>query len=58
MSDDPLKTVRKLLIEGQGMPERKVTPDARLLHDLDVDGEDAGELLTHCTSGLAPTSQR
>jgi acyl carrier protein len=44
VNDDPLKAVRKLLIEGQGVPERKVTPDARLLHDLGVDGEDAGEI--------------
>ncbi len=44
MSDDPLMTVRKLLIEGQGVPDRKVTPDARILHDLGVDGDDAGEI--------------
>jgi hypothetical protein len=37
-------TVRNLLIEGQGVPERKVTPDARILHDLGVDGDDAGEV--------------
>lgn len=36
--------VRKLLIEGQGVPKRKVTPDARILHDLGVDGDDAGEI--------------
>jgi len=44
VSDDPSVMVRKLLIEGQGVPERKVTPDARILHDLGVDGDDAGEV--------------
>jgi hypothetical protein len=44
VSDDPSETVRKLLIKGQGVPERKVTPDARILHDLGVDGDDASEL--------------
>lgn len=44
MSDDPSEVVRKLLIEGQGVPERKVTPDARILHDLGVDGDDASEM--------------
>lgn len=44
VSDNPSATVRKLLIEGQGVPERKVTPDARILHDLGVDGDDAGEI--------------
>lgn len=39
-----MTTVRKLLIEGQGVPEAKVTPNARILHDLGVDGDDAGEL--------------
>jgi hypothetical protein len=36
--------VRKLLIERQGVPKRKVTTNARLLHDLGVDGDDAGEI--------------
>lgn len=44
MNDDPSVMVRKLLIEGQGVPERKVTPGARILHDLGVDGDDAGEI--------------
>ena len=44
MSDDPSEAVRKLLIEGQGVPEHKVTPNARILHDLGVDGDDAGEI--------------
>ncbi len=44
MTDDPSAIVRKLLIEGQGVPERKVTPDARILHDLGVDGDDASEM--------------
>ena len=44
MTDDPTETVRKLLISGQGVPEAKVTPQARILHDLGVDGDDAGEV--------------
>ncbi|WP_442679766.1 hypothetical protein ACSBM8_00745 [Sphingomonas sp. ASY06-1R] len=44
MHDDPSVMVRQLLIEGQGVPERKVTPGARILHDLGVDGDDAGEI--------------
>lgn len=44
MSDDPSVTVRKILIEGQGVPEHKVTSDARILHDLGVDGDDAAEM--------------
>lgn len=36
MNDDPSVTVRKLLIERQGVPEGKVMPDARILHDLGV----------------------
>lgn len=44
MTDDPTETVRKLLIAGQGVPEAKVTPQARILHDLGVDGDDAYEV--------------
>lgn len=44
MTDDPMATLRKLLIEDQGVPEGKVTPHARILHDLSVDGDDAGEV--------------
>ena len=44
MNDDPSTIVRELLIAGQGLPEVKVMPDARILHDLGVDGDDAGEL--------------
>lgn len=44
MNDDASATVRKLLVEKQGVPEHKVTPDVRILHDLGVDGDDAGEL--------------
>ena len=44
MSENPSEMVRKLLIEGQGVPERKVTPDARIVHDLGVDGDDAAEI--------------
>ncbi|WP_404710346.1 acyl carrier protein [Sphingomonas sp. MMS24-J13] len=44
MTDDVMAAVRKLLIKVQGVPEAEVTPHARLLHDLGVDGEDAGEI--------------
>lgn len=44
MTDNSSAAVRKLLIEGQGVPVAKVTPHARILHDLGVDGDDAGEL--------------
>lgn len=44
MSDDPAVMVRKLLIERQGLPARRVTSDARILHDLGVDGDDAAEI--------------
>lgn len=39
-----MAAVRKLLIEDQGVSEARVTPEARILHDLGVDGEDAGEM--------------
>lgn len=39
-----MAAVRKLLIEDQGVSEAKVTPEARILHDLGVDGGDAGEM--------------
>lgn len=44
MTDTSMATVRKLLIEGQGVPEADVTPNARILHDLGVDGDDAAEI--------------
>ena len=36
--------MRDLLVTGQGVPEAKVIPSARIVHDLGVDGDDAGEL--------------
>lgn len=36
--------MRELLVTGQGVPEGKVAPNARIVHDLGVDGDDAGEL--------------
>ena len=44
MNNDPMATVRKLLIEDQGVPEAKVTAHARIMHDLGVDGDDAAEV--------------
>lgn len=45
MYDDPTAAVHRLLVDGQGVPARKVTRDARIVHDLGVDGDDAAELL-------------
>lgn len=39
-----MNEVRGLLIEKHGVPISDVTPEARLLHDLGVDGDDAAEL--------------
>lgn len=44
VSENASAAVRKLLIEGQGVPERRVTPDARILHDLGIDGDDVREI--------------
>ncbi|WP_158212194.1 hypothetical protein [Sphingomonas dokdonensis] len=33
-----------LLVDVQGVPARKATLDARIVHDLGVDGDDAAEL--------------
>lgn len=44
MDDDPTAAVHRLLVDGQGVPARKVTRDARIVHDLGVDGDDAAEL--------------
>ena len=44
MNDDPTAAVHRLLVDGQGVPACKVTRDARILHDLGVDGDDAAEL--------------
>jgi hypothetical protein len=44
-AEDPLTTLRTLLIEKQGVPAAKVAPEARIVHDLGVDGDDASDLL-------------
>lgn len=44
MSEDPITEVRRLLIEKHGIPAVDVTPQARILQDLGVDGDDAAEL--------------
>lgn len=44
MDDDPTAAVHRLLVNGHGVPARKVTLDARIVHDLGVDGDDAAEL--------------
>lgn len=45
MSEEPIVQLRKLLIEEHGIPAADVTDDARIVHDLGVDGDDAAELL-------------
>lgn len=44
MDDNPTAAVHRLLVDGHGVPARKVTRDARIMHDLGVDGDDAAEL--------------
>jgi hypothetical protein len=44
MDDDPAAAVHRLLVDGHGVPAHKVTLDARIVHDLGVDGDDAAEL--------------
>jgi len=45
MGDDPTAAVHHLLVDGHGVPAHKVTSEARIVHDLGVDGDDAAELL-------------
>jgi len=44
MDDDPTAAVHSILVNGLGVPARNVTLDARIVHDLGVDGDDAAEL--------------
>lgn len=44
MDDDPTAAVHRLLVDWHGVPAGKVTRDARIVHDLGVDGDDAAEL--------------
>ncbi|WP_277981520.1 acyl carrier protein [Sphingomonas phyllosphaerae] len=44
MDDDPTAAVHRLLVDEHGVPPRKVTRDARIVHDFGVDGGDAAEL--------------
>ena len=45
MSDDPATQLRMLLMEKHGIRAAKITPEARIVQDLGVDGDDAAELL-------------
>lgn len=46
VTDDPMTELRRLLVEKHGVPASDVTPQARILHDLGVDGDDAAELFS------------
>ena len=45
MDEKLLLKVRKVIAEQTGFPERKVTANSRIGWDLDVDGDDAEELI-------------
>ena len=47
MQRDPeiVRKVRELVARKTGLPEERISPEARLLHDLGVEGDDAEELL-------------
>ncbi|MBB4619923.1 acyl carrier protein [Sphingomonas abaci] len=45
MTEEPIAQLRRLLIEEHGIPAADVTNDARIVHDLGIDGDDAAELL-------------
>jgi acyl carrier protein len=53
MTGQAFAEVRRLLIKKLGVPANKVTRNAQLVHDLDVDGADASRLLRelHVTFG-------
>lgn len=44
-SADPLIEIQNILIERHGLRASAVVPEARIVHDLGVDGDDAAELL-------------
>jgi hypothetical protein len=43
--DDPLNLITDLLREQHRIPDRKLLPSARILHDLGIDGDDVSDLL-------------
>jgi len=47
MKTETLQAVREFVSEELGVPVGRIKPETRLLHDLGVDGDDAGDLLQH-----------
>lgn len=47
MQRKPYEEIVRYLHEEQGCKLERLTPDARILQDLGVDGDDAGDLLEH-----------
>ena len=47
MEPDPYAEIVRYLHEEQGCKLERLTPDARILQDLGVDGDDAGDLFEH-----------
>jgi acyl carrier protein len=47
MKAETLQAVREFVSEELGVPAARIKPETRLLHDLGVDGDDAGDLLHH-----------
>lgn len=50
MNDDPATELRRILIENHGIRSAKVTPEARIVNDLGIDGDDVAELLDDLAS--------
>ena len=47
MKIETLQAVREFVSDELGVPAARIKPETRLLHDLGVDGNDAGDLLQH-----------
>ena len=47
MKAETLQAVSQFVSEELGVPATRIKPETRLLHDLGVDGDDAGDLLQH-----------
>jgi hypothetical protein len=47
MKPETLQAVREFVSVEIGVPAARIKPESRLLHDLGVDGDDAGDLLQH-----------
>ena len=47
MKPETFQTVREFVSKEIGVPSARIKPETRLLHDLGVDGDDAGDLFEH-----------